>query len=250
MMAKCRIAIMAVAVCAMAARADINLEFRVISAVVTIDDEVRVGLYMVSDDPFASQYASAAQVIFEWNPMVLRLDAVSPLDAESLIFNGFPINGSSGLNESILPQDGDAIFIALAPLGNAIEATPAGVLIATFVFKAIAVSDETVVVIVPTGGSPELRTIVFDGVLPNTDVTCGLGEVEIVVLQRDCGPVDLNEDGFVDFFDVAIFLTLYDFAMGDPIPPPAGADFIPDGVLDFFDVGEFLRLFDLGCVPE
>lgn len=241
---------MVLAACAIGVQADIDLELRVVPSTVNLDDEVRVGLYMVSDDPLASQSSSAAQVILNWDPLILRLDEVSALDAESLIFSGFPVNGSGGLNESTLPQDGDGIFIALAPLGAAIDATPAGVLIATFVFKAIGVIEETTVLVAPTGGSPMLSTIVFDGIVPNTDVTGGLGEVEIEVLQRDCGPIDLNNDGFVDFFDVSIFLSLYDVGAGDPIPPPAGADYIADGVLDFWDVAEFLRLYALGCVPE
>ncbi len=55
----------------------------------------------------------------------------------------------------------------------------------------------------------------------------------------DC-PADLNDDGALDFFDVAIFLGL--FSDGD-----LTADFIADGTLDFFDVVEFLSQFAEGC---
>lgn len=58
-------------------------------------------------------------------------------------------------------------------------------------------------------------------------------------LGAECGP-DLTDDGVLDFFDVAEFLSL--FSAQDPV-----ADFAPDGVFDFFDVAEFLDQFAAGC---
>ena len=48
---------------------------------------------------------------------------------------------------------------------------------------------------------------------------------------------DINNDGLIDFFDVADFLE--DFA--------AGEDYNGDGVSDFFDVADFLDGFAAGC---
>ncbi len=60
---------------------------------------------------------------------------------------------------------------------------------------------------------------------------------------RDLGggcQADLNGDGVLDFFDVAMFLEM--FSSQDP-----GADFTNDGIFDFFDVAAFLEAFAAGC---
>lgn len=51
---------------------------------------------------------------------------------------------------------------------------------------------------------------------------------------------DLNHDGSLDFFDVLLFLNLFDAE--DP-----QADLAPDGEFDFFDVQAFLQVFAGGC---
>ena len=51
---------------------------------------------------------------------------------------------------------------------------------------------------------------------------------------------DLTSDGVLNFFDISVFLTLYQ--AGSP-----GADFNADGSLNFFDVSEFLTAFVAGC---
>ncbi len=53
-------------------------------------------------------------------------------------------------------------------------------------------------------------------------------------------PVDLNDDGMVDFFDVSVFLTAFS-TMG-PV-----ADFNHDGIVNFFDVSAFLAAYNAGC---
>lgn len=53
-------------------------------------------------------------------------------------------------------------------------------------------------------------------------------------------PVDLNQDGLVDFTDYLEFLTLFDAQ--DP-----RVDFNQDGLVDFGDYLEFLTLYDAGC---
>jgi hypothetical protein len=57
--------------------------------------------------------------------------------------------------------------------------------------------------------------------------------------KPDC-PVDINNDGLLDFFDVQAFLGL--FAANNP-----AADFNDDGNFDFFDVQAFLAAFSNGC---
>ena len=50
-------------------------------------------------------------------------------------------------------------------------ADPLGTLITTLEFEALSPTDETPVGFLRTGGDPPLDTIVFDGLVPNLDVT-------------------------------------------------------------------------------
>lgn len=82
--------------------------------------------------------------------------------------------------------------------------------------------------------------IIATGRLDGTDL---FGSRLYLLTRVDGGPpcpVDLDEDGTADFFDVLEFLDWFD--QGDP-----RADFAADGVFDFFDFVVFLGLFDAGC---
>lgn len=57
--------------------------------------------------------------------------------------------------------------------------------------------------------------------------------------QPPC-PIDYNNDGQLNFFDVSLFLSF--FAANDP-----AADLVADGSFNFFDVSAFLTLFSAGC---
>ena len=66
------------------------------------------------------------------------------------------------------------------------------------------------------------------------------GYAKINDVTADPCPVDFNDDGVLNFFDVSAFLAL--FAADDP-----AADLNDDGVLNFFDVSAFLTQFNDGC---
>jgi hypothetical protein len=55
-----------------------------------------------------------------------------------------------------------------------------------------------------------------------------------------CCLADINGDGLVDFFDVSLFIQL--FQSQDPL-----ADMNNDGQWDFFDVSQFVQEFSAGC---
>lgn len=60
-------------------------------------------------------------------------------------------------------------------------------------------------------------------------------------ITRDAGcPVDFNDDGVLDFFDVSIFINA--FGAQDPV-----ADLNQDRAFDFFDVSAFLSAYNAGC---
>lgn len=76
-----------------------------------------------------------------------------------------------------------------------------------------------------SGLASDHRPVIVDLVLPLAEPAC---------------PIDFNDDGLLDFFDVSAFLQL--FNAQDP-----AADLNDDGLLDFFDVSAFLQLFGAGC---
>ena len=53
-------------------------------------------------------------------------------------------------------------------------------------------------------------------------------------------PADINGDGALNFFDITIFINLFNF--NDPI-----GDFNSDGIWNFFDISEFLANYGAGC---
>ncbi len=60
-------------------------------------------------------------------------------------------------------------------------------------------------------------------------------------ITRNTGcPIDFNDDGMLDFFDVSAFISA--FGAQDPI-----ADLNQDRAFDFFDVSAFLSAYSAGC---
>lgn len=53
-------------------------------------------------------------------------------------------------------------------------------------------------------------------------------------------PADWNEDGSVDFFDIGLYLSLFNDQFEI-------ADLNEDGVLDFFDISAFVTMYNQGC---
>ncbi len=96
-----------------------------------------------------------------------------------------------------------------------------------------------------TGFSP--RNIApgdLDGDGDSDFAVCGLGGIVQVYLNlcqgRNC-PVDLNQDGSLNFFDISVFINAY--SANDQIADIAE----PAGSWDFFDVSAFINAFSSGC---
>ncbi len=109
---------------AVPALANINLEFRPPSQTVLIGDTVPIGLYAVSDDE-TDQLLMSAQVIIAWDPSLLQLLGIDDTGAVPLQSSEFPANDPFNLNEVVPPKDGDGLYVALAPLGDARAASVA-----------------------------------------------------------------------------------------------------------------------------
>ena len=100
-------------------------------------------------------------------------------------------------------------------------------------------SDMQLLESVPTPGTP--RAITSDG----PRIFTADGDAGLTVLEtRPCWyipcPVDTNDDGLIDFFDVQVYLAAY--ADNDGL-----ADWNDDGTIDFFDLQSYLGDFAAGC---
>jgi lysophospholipase L1-like esterase len=56
--------------------------------------------------------------------------------------------------------------------------------------------------------------------------------------------VDVNGDGFIDFFDYDAYVECYETEV---CPPGRNADMNGDGFVDFFDYDEFVLQYEIGC---
>lgn len=173
-------AVATVAAIAGAAQAAIDLEFRPVSGTYMVGQTIEVGLYAVSDSG-GNQLMAATDVLFGWDTARLDLVGLDNTGGAGLISSAFPPIEPYGLNELSPPQDGDGYYQGLAFPGSPVSATPAGTLLTTFEFLALSQTPSTIIDLLPLAGVGG-RTRVFDGTVPNLEVTGALvdGKVQIV----------------------------------------------------------------------
>lgn len=168
------------------AHALIGVELRAVAAQANVGEQVRIGVFALAEDGPVELF-SAVQVILAWSPAHLRLAGVSQSGATPLLASGFPSPDAFGLNETNPPQDGLGLYVAFAPLGNPSPAIPAGTLLTTLLFEALSPTPGTSVSIIDHAGSPEGSTVVYDGLVPNRDVTGVLGGPVNIVIPAPAG---------------------------------------------------------------
>lgn len=163
--------------------ANINLDLRPDNQIATVGSTVNLTLYAVSDSA-QNESIGAMDVIITWDPAKLQLVGFTNAGNGYAWFqSGFLLPG--GLNASY--SDGDAIWTAFAQPGMPAYATPAGLKVTTFQFTALATTPATAVAIPRNRGGEQ--TTVYDGVLPNTDVTGTLDPGANVQIDTDIYPV-------------------------------------------------------------
>lgn len=145
----------------------INLDLRPDTQTVNVGSIVSLGLYAVSDNA-SNQSIGAMDVIVTWDPTKLNpISFTNAGNGYTWFQSSFP--ASSPLNASL--SDGNARWTALAQLSPPPAfATPAGLLVTTFRFTAVATTTTPTGVAIPRTLSPDL-TAVYDGFTPNLDVT-------------------------------------------------------------------------------
>lgn len=227
-----------------AAAGDVDVIFQPIDEVVTVGEVLEIQVILASDSG-RTELVAAAEAIFTWEPDKLQLLGNEEDGSVELLTSTFPTNHPSGLNESNPPKDGIGMYMAWAPLGDPVAVTPDGILLTTFLFEALEPATETFIDIIPFIGDPddpEAKTIVFDGVIPNNDITGSLTSATVTILPSCLG--DLNDDGQVDTEDLFILLAAWG-PCSDPQECPA--DLNMDAEVNTEDL--FMLLANWGVCP-
>ncbi|MGE3182079.1 MAG: hypothetical protein AB7N71_10640 [Phycisphaerae bacterium] len=172
------------------ATANINLELRPLSQAVEVGDPVQIGIYAVSDSAMDQPFTQA-NIVFTWDPSFLTLDGLDNTGAAPFFRSNF--NPTSPVNETFPPADGDAMYSHLSMTGSETDATPAGTLLTTLEFTAVACAVDTPVAIV-AGVSPD-NTVVRFGFFDRTG-TLGapsLTDISGLPVAPDTVAVDRND---------------------------------------------------------
>ncbi len=176
--------------------ADVVLEFRPESTVVSVGQVARVGLFATWDGQGYGQTISAVELIFAWDQPRLRLLGVDHAGGAPLLTSGFPSVGSGGLNETSPPADGNGLYRALAMLGAPVDAME-GVLLTTFVFQAWSPASAAELNMLTSAGAPVVHTRVYDGLVPNADATGELIGTQIRIVPAPGAGVCLSLPGLM-----------------------------------------------------
>ena len=233
------ISLTAVLIGVAAARAAVDLEWRVENQGADVGDTVRIGFYAVADNDGADEPVSAIEAVVQWDPVYLGLLGVDNNGPYDWLFSGFPDDsGLDGLNDTF--ADGNAYYQAWNNFSEYPVATPEGLLVTTFEFEALACANGTDVALLPERGLYSV-TAVYDEVVPGLNIVDDLG----VAMVRTCGCLgDLDGDGYTDLCDLATLLGAFGSCIGDPRYNPA-ADLADNGCIDLDDLEVLLR--DYGC---
>jgi hypothetical protein len=180
---------------AITAQANIDLEWRILSGSVCGGIEFEVGLYAVSDND-EDQSTAAMNVIVQWDPSVIEFLGISDDGPYDWLSSGFPDDSRiDKLNDTF--TDGNALYEALAQLGEPAYATPDGLLVTVFRFEPLIGIDVTDLEMLPTYGRRS-KTVVYDGETPGKVVTGTIDTESFGITQ----PGDMDCDGDVDFDDI------------------------------------------------
>lgn len=125
---------------------------------------------------------SGLDAIVTWDPASLDLLKAEPSDPSAWLLAGlFNDAAADGLNNTY--ADGNAYFQALSQFTTPAMATPAGLSVANFRFRALGPSGEAEVHVERTlGGATRSRVFQFGAV--NSDILTSLGNVSVKVLAK------------------------------------------------------------------
>ncbi len=230
-----------------AVHANVNLEWRLLSPARCGGHEFSVGLYALSDSD-DDQSMAAMDVIIKWDPTYLSLLGLVNDGPYEWLSSSFPNDHSlDGLNDTW--ADGDALYSAWAQFGDPAYAPPEGFKVTSFTFRALGVHAFATPLEIADHMGLYTQTVVYDGFIPNKDVT-GTLETEVI---HGTSTGDMNCDGAVDAADIdAFFLGLANPAQYEVIYPDctiANGDLNADGATDGGDIDPFFHCLETGDCP-
>lgn len=210
------------------ARADVDVAFQ--PAPRTVDRGVLFELQLIAaSDSDADQTMSAMDVVLTWNPLELEFVGVINNGPYSWLIAGFL---RDALNDVL--DDGDAKFTALANFSEPAVATPDGLLVATFRFRALTNTDKTLIRIVPSTPT-STATQVFGAEVANQVITGVLLGAGIMTIA----PSDCDGDADFDLGEFHRLQTCFTGAVGPRAIPAYPLDpTLCCGVLDRDDDGD------------
>ena len=162
----------------------VNLEFRPGSQTVSVGNIFSVGLYAVSN---SNQSVGSIDAILVWDASLIKLTGHTDNGPYPWLSSSFPNDcGLDGLNApcSGLPaNDGDALYRAFRNFSTPALATPAGLLVTSFQFQALAPTPSTTLSIPPMRGQ-FTRSYVVDGDVAGLEITGTLGSATITIVPE------------------------------------------------------------------
>ena len=178
---------------ARAAYANINVELRLPQEKALVGDVIPVELYTVSDDQGMQPFL-AMGVILAWDDSRLELTAYVDNGPYDWLRSFFPNDSRlDGLNEpfdispgAVPDNDGNAYYEAWTNFDGPAYATPEGLLITTFQFRALATGSTAIEILADFG--TDTHTRVLDSVVPGLDVTGLIGPPAQVTIVSCAAP--------------------------------------------------------------
>lgn len=172
----------------------------------TIDVKLRAT--RVAKKSFVGTSFVGIDCILGWNPKHLTLLGRSTTGSVPLMASYFPTPSvdTTGINELVVPADGDALYYAIANFGSPVQVSAAGVQVTTFRFKVNTAFASSTIDILPTLTVLQVAdTLVYDGTVPGLDVLGALHAA--VITQAPACPGDINADGQVSADDLSMLLS-------------------------------------------
>lgn len=175
--------VLSLTACSPAAMADVNVALRSERPAVLAGETVRLRLILTADSDSPEAFASL-KIILNWDPTQLHLLGEDRTGGVPLMSTGFPRRDPSNLNEADIPQDGDAVYVVFAELGNPVQVDLEGAFITTFLFQTLEPSPAAAVVIPVSDGVPPTLSVVYDGFIPNLHITGDLTGAQVPVFEH------------------------------------------------------------------
>jgi hypothetical protein len=170
-----------IAVMAAPIRANVALELRPNTQTVEVGDVFRIGLYAVSDSDDV-QLMSALSAILQWEADSFALLGNADDGPYEWLWSQFPDDSAlDGLNDTW--EDGNALYEALANFDEAAPASPDGLLVTSFEFRALDESPATALSL-PASMGEWARTQVFGTESPADDITGDLGQAWVTIIPE------------------------------------------------------------------